>query len=60
MASFNNWMPVKLEAWEKKMLLIQDHEEIDREMTQVKEHLKQLELPQVILEAHVSKKYQMY
>lgn len=45
MASFNNWTPHKLEAWEKKLLLIQDHEEIDKEMTQVREHLKQLELP---------------
>lgn len=45
MASFNHWMPVKMEAWEKKLVLIQDHEEIEKEMNHVREHLKEIDIP---------------
>jgi len=52
-ASFNNWIPVRMEAWEKKLVLLKDKHEIESETDRIRDQLKQLHLPQATLKDHI-------
>lgn len=56
-ASFNNWIPARMEAWEKKLVLLKDKHEIESETDRIRDQLKQLHLPQATLKDHIKRKY---
>ncbi len=37
MASFNNWLPMRMEAWEKKLVLVSDQVDREEQTTKIKE-----------------------
>lgn len=57
-ASFNGWLPVRMDAWEKKLLLLKEKAEIKTQSTKIREQMKLLQLlPQSVLKEHIEKKY---
>lgn len=41
-ASFNGWLPVRMDAWEKKLLLLKEKDEIEAQSAKIKEQMKHL------------------
>jgi hypothetical protein len=58
-ASFNGWLPVRMDAWEKKLLLLKEKDEIEGQSAKIKEQMKHLQavLPQSLIKEHIEKKY---
>jgi hypothetical protein len=40
MASFNQWLPVRMDAWEKKFLILKEKEELAEQTRKIKEQYK--------------------
>lgn len=57
MASFNNWLPVKMEAWEKKQVQLTNQKDVIELGNQIRESIKGLQIPSAILEDHVKTKH---